>query len=206
MRQDLEITIDIANLGDSTGIHNILKKNLIEIRDIEKITRKQRKDLEDKGFLRKEVGIEYYKNLINDPFTDIYIAKNNDGIIVGFATIYRKKYTIIKVRDIIGNLSFENEKTKDLLLNEESEFTYLDQISVFPEYKRKGIGTTIFQKALKTINTPIVAFIVEKPLFNKVSIYWHENNGFEFSGISGGKYKGKPFKFQIFINWNQKEH
>ncbi|MFX0002643.1 MAG: GNAT family N-acetyltransferase [Candidatus Hodarchaeota archaeon] len=206
MTQDLKITIDIANLEDSLGIHNTLKKNLIEIRDIEKITKKQKKELEDKGFLRKEVGIEYFRNLITNPYTDIYIAKINDGTIIGFATIHKKKYNIIKVRDVIGNLSFENEKSKDLLLNEETEFAYLDQISIFPDYKRKGIGTAIFQKALKSINTPIVAFIVEKPLFNKASAHWHENNGFKFSGISGGKYKGKSFKFQIFIHWNQKEH
>ncbi|MHA2123549.1 MAG: hypothetical protein ACW990_20315, partial [Promethearchaeota archaeon] len=68
----------------------------------------------------------------------------------------------------------------------------------------KGIGTAIFQKALLKINTPVVAFIVEKPLFNKASVFWHENNGFEFSAISDGEYKGKDFKFQILIHWNNR--
>ena len=206
MREELKIKINIARLQDSSGIHNALKKNLMEIRNVDKITKKQRLELEDKGFLRKEVEIEYYINLINDPYTDIYVAKNTEGTIIGFATVHKKKYNISKVRDLIGNLTFENEKTRDLLVNEEVEFTYLDQISIFPEYKRKGIGTAIFQKALKTIDTPIVAFIVEKPLFNKASVNWHEKNGFKFSAISEGKYKGKPFKFRIFIHWNEKNH
>jgi len=78
-------------------------------------------------------------------------------------------------------------------------------VSILLEWKRKGVGTTIFQEALLKSNTPVVAFIVEKPLFNKASIYWHEHNGFEFSAINNGEYKGKAFKFQIFIHWNQKE-
>ena len=101
-------------------------------------------------------------------------------------------------------ISFENQKSKELLLKEETRFSYLDQVSIFPEYKRKGIATAIFQQALLKLNTPIVAFIVEKPIFNKASVYWHENNGFEFSAISDGEYKGKEFKFQIFIHWNKR--
>ena len=149
--------------------------------------------------------IEYYEKLIEEPNTDIYIAKTNTGTIIGFASIHRKKYDIIKVRDVIGKLSFENERTKDLLLNDEIEFAYLDQVSILPEFKRNGIGTAIFQNALLEIDTPVVAFIVEKPLYNKASVYWHENNGFEFSAISGGEYKGKSFEFQVFIHWNKKE-
>ena len=58
--------------------------------------------------------------------------------------------------------------------NESTEFAYLDQVSILPEFKRKGVGTAIFQKALLKLDSPVVAFIVEKPLFNKASIYWHE--------------------------------
>ncbi len=203
MTEKIDINVGIASLEDAQGIFDALKQNLIEIRNVDEISEKQRKELEYEGFLRKEVDIGYYKKLIEDPFIDIYVAKDNNGKIVGFASIHRKKYNIIKVRDVIGNLSFENEKTKDLLLNEKSEFAYLDQVSIFPEYKRKGVGTAIFQKLLSLIDTPVVAFIVEKPLFNKASIYWHEYNGFEFSAISDGEYKGKAFKFQIFVHWNK---
>jgi len=201
----LKSNIKIASVEDARGILNALKQNLIEIRDVDEISQKRRKRLEEEGFLRKEVDIEYYKELIEDPDIDIYVAKNDDGTIIGFASIHRKKFDIIKVRDVVGNLSFENKKTKDLLVNEKTEFAYLDQVSILPEYKRKGVGTAIFQKGLLKINTPVVAFIVEKPIFNKASIYWHEHNGFEFSAISNGEYKGKAFKFQIFIHWNQKE-
>lgn len=203
MTKKIDIKVKAASIEDATGIYNALKQNLIEIRDVDEISKKKRKELEDEGFLRKEVDIEYYKKLIKAPNIEIYVAKNNDGQTLGFASIHTKEYDIIKVRDVIGNLSFENERAKDLLLNEKIEFAYLDQVSILPEYKRKGVGTVIFQEALKKIETPVVAFIVEKPLFNKASIYWHEYNGFEFSAISDGEYKGKAFKFQIFVHWNK---
>ena len=196
-------TVKIASLEDAEGILNALKQNLIEIRDVDDIPQKQVKKLEEKGFLRKEVTIEYYQELIEDPDIDIYVAENEAGNTIGFISIHRNKYNIVKVRDVIGNLSFENKKAKDLLLNENTEFAYLDQVSILPEYKRKGVGTTMYQEALLKITTPVVAFIVEKPIFNKASVYWHEHNGFELSAMSDGEYKGKAFKFQIFIHWNK---
>ena len=108
----MKSNIKIANVEDAEGILNALKQNLIEIRDVDEISQKQRKKLEEEGFLRKEVDIDYYKNLIEDPNIDIYVAKNDDGTIIGFASIHRKKYDIIKVRDVVGNLSFENKKNK----------------------------------------------------------------------------------------------
>ncbi|MFX1309398.1 MAG: GNAT family N-acetyltransferase [Promethearchaeota archaeon] len=206
MIKNIKISVNIASSEDALGIHEALKQNLIEIRDFDEITKKRKKELEKEGFLRKEVGIEYYRDLINEPHTDIYVAKDNEGKIIGFASIHKKKYNIIKVRDVVGNLSFEDEKSKELLLNEDTEFAYLDQISILPKYKHKGIATAIFKKVLSKIETPIVAFIVEKPLFNKASLDWHKYNGFDFSAISGGEYKGKTFKFQILIHWNKKNH
>lgn len=201
----MKSNVKIADIEDAEGILKALKQNLIEIREIDEISQEERKRLEDEGFLRKEVPIEYYIDLIKDPNVDIYVGKNEEGKIIGFASIHRKKYDIVKVRDVIGELSFENERSKELLLDTNTEFAYLDQLSILPELKRKGIGSVIFQQALSNIETPIVAFIVEKPIFNKASLYWHEHNGFEFSAISGGEYKGKEFKFQIFIHWNKKE-
>ncbi len=204
MTSESTINIKIASIDDAEGILNALQQNLIEIRDVDEIPQKQRKKLKEEGFLRKEVDIDYYKELIEDLDIDIYVAKNKTGKIMGFISIHRNKYNIVKVRDVIGNLSFEDKKTNHLLLNEKTEFAYLDQVSVLPEYKRKGVGTTMYQEALLKITTPVVAFIVEKPLFNKASVYWHEHNGFEFSAISDGEYKGKAFKFQIFVNWNKR--
>ena len=204
-RHKYDGTVDIATLEDAKGIHIALKQNLIEIHDFDKITEKERESLEDDGFLRKEVGIDYYEQLIEDPNIDIHVARNNNDKIIGFASIHKKKYDIIKVRDVIGELTFDDAKTKDLLLDENIEFAYLDQVSIFPEHKRKGVGTAIFQKALLSLDTPVVAFIVEEPLMNKASIYWHENNGFKYNATSGGEYKGKSFKFQIFIHWNRKD-
>jgi ribosomal protein S18 acetylase RimI-like enzyme len=205
MVKKLAINVSIGRFEDTPGIYNVFKQNLVEIRDIDETVQKQKIKLENQGFLRKEVGIEYYENLINGSNTQIFVAKDQEGNILGFASFHIRNYDIVKVRDVIGNLSFENDRTKDLLLNNDTEFAYLDQISILPEYKHKGIATTIFKKALLEIHTPIVAFIVEKPLFNKASIYWHKHNGFEFSAISDGEYKGKMFKFQIFVHWNKIE-
>jgi ribosomal protein S18 acetylase RimI-like enzyme len=201
----LKSNVKVATIEDAEGIFNALKQNLIEIRDIDEVSQKERERLEDEGFLRKEGSIEYYINLIEDPNIDIYVDKTDEGKIIGFVSIHKKNYDIVKVRDVIGEISFENEKSKELLLNTATKFDYLDQVSILPEFKRMGIGTTIFQKALMNLDNPVVAFIVEKPIFNKASVYWHEHNGFEFSAISGGEYKGKEFKFQIFIHWNEKK-
>lgn len=205
MPHKITFNVEKASVEDVAGIHIALKQNLLEVRDFHLIKKKKRQKLEKQGFLRREVGIKYYNNLIRDSNSQIYVAKDKNGNIIGFVTIFRKKYDILKVRDSLGNLSFKDDRTKELLLNKGTEFAYLDQISILPEFKRKGVGTAIFQKVIKSIDTPIVAFIVEKPLFNKASIYWHESNGFEFSGISNGEYKGKKFKFQIFIHWNDKK-
>ena len=194
--------IQIASLDDVSGVHQALKQNLIEIRDVDKITEEQKESLEKKGFLRKEVDEKYYKKLIENPYVDIYIAKEENGVIIGFASIHKHIYDVRKVRDVLGNLITENTKTRELLLNEDKEFAYLDQISILPEYQRKGIGTKIIKKALEDLNTPIVAFIVEVPIKNLASIYWHEDNRFKLEAISDGEYKGKSFKFLIYINWN----
>jgi len=59
-----EVTVQIASLKDSSGIHNALKQNIIEIRDFDEITDEQRKELEERGFLRKEVDEDFYIQLI----------------------------------------------------------------------------------------------------------------------------------------------
>ena len=200
----MKVIVNIAELQDAKGIHNTLKANLIEVRDVDEIPEEQRKYLEDHGFLRKEVEIDYFKKLIQDPNCDIYVAKNNNGDIIGFASIHKHKYDIRKVRSVLDNIYSDDEKTKELLINENKEFAYLDQISILPDFKRKKVGTLIMNKILDNIAVPIVAFIVEVPLANIASARWHKHNGFEFSAISGGEYKGKEFKFQIFIHWNKK--
>ena len=125
MIQKSTIYIEIANRKDVEEIINVLKQNLIKIRDIEEISKEKRKKLEKEGFLRREVDVEYYTKLIDDPDAEIYVAKNNDKKIIGFASIHRRKYDIVRLRDVIGDLFFEDEKTKDLLLNENIEFAYL---------------------------------------------------------------------------------
>jgi len=204
MTQNLIYNVELASLEDSQGIYNTFKLNLFEMKNVDEISKNQKKELEQAGFLRKEVDLNYYIKLIEDPIIDIYVAKKNSGEIIGFVSIFTKKYCILNVRDITGNFSFKNNKSKDLLLNEKTEFAYLDQVSILPEFKRKGIGTAIFQKALLKLDIPVVAFIVEKPLFNKASAYWHKYNGFKFSARNEGEYKGKSIKFQVYIHWNGK--
>ena len=196
--------IEIANLEDVIDILNIVKQNLIQVRDINRISEESKRELEEQGFLRKEIDKEYFENLITNSNSDIYIAKNKDNNIIGFASFHKKNYNIEKVRDITGNFFLKNDLTKELFHNDTKAFAYLEQISVLPEYKSQGIGTAIFQTILSKIDYPIVAFIVEKPILNKASREWHIYNGFEFVGTNISEYKGMDFKFQIFVNWNKK--
>lgn len=200
----MEVIVNIAELQDAKGIHNTLKANLIEVRDVDEIPEEQRKYLEDHGFLRKEVEIDYYKKLIQDPNCDIYVAKNNNGDIIGFASIHKHKYDIRKVRSVLDNIHSNDEKTKELLINENKEFAYLDQISILPDFKRKKVGTLIMNKILDDMAVPIVAFIVEVPLTNIASARWHKYNGFDLTATSDGSYKGKKFQFWVYIHWNKR--
>ena len=189
--KNLEVTVQIASLRDSSGIHNALKQNLIEIRDFDEITEEQRKELENRGFLRKEVDEDFYVQLIQDVNKKIYVAKNKRGDVIGFASIYNNENNIKTIRKTLQNLYIKDKEILDLLVNEKREFAYLDQISIVPEFKRKGVGTTILEKALVEINIPLVAFIVKLPLMNKASALWHEHFGFE--------YKGEKFEWLIYI-------
>ncbi len=196
------INIEIASLEDAPGVYNALKQNLIEIRDFDKIPKKQRKYLETHGFLRKEVDVTYYEQLIEDPYIDIYVAKNNSGDILAFASIYKDKFNIYNFRTTLDNLYTDDEDIKELLTTEETKFAYLDQISVIPKFKRKGVGTDILKKILTDSEVPIVAFIVDAPLANKASALWHEYNDFKLEATCDGEYKGKKFLWSIYIHWN----
>lgn len=194
-----EVVVQIASLKDSSGIHNALKQNLIEIRDFDEITNEQRKELEERGFLRKEVDEDFYIQLIQDVNKKVYVAKNERGDVIGFASIYNNESNIKTIRKTLQNLHIEDKEIVDLLVNEKREFAYLDQISIIPEFKRKGVGTTILEKALLEINIPLVAFIVKLPLLNKASALWHERVGFERVGTGDGDYKGQKFEWLIYI-------
>jgi len=74
--------IEIANLEDVIGILNVVKQNLIQIRDITRSSEESKRELEEQGFLRKEIDKEYFENLITNSNSDIYIAKNKDNNII----------------------------------------------------------------------------------------------------------------------------
>jgi hypothetical protein len=202
MKEKLDVTVEVASLEDAPGVYHAFKQNLIEIRDFDEIPKKQRKYLEDHGFLRKEVDIKYYERLIEDSATDIYVAKITSGEIIAFASIHKNKFNIYNFRTTLDNLYVDDKKIKELLTTEETKFVYLDQISVFLEYKRKGVATLILKKILVDVDLPVVAFIVDLPLANKASSYWHENNNFKLGATCDGEYKGKTFQWSIYIHWN----
>ena len=202
---NMEIIVELATLKDSSGIYNALKRNLIEISDFDKIPKKIRNELEEKGFLRKEVDEEYYKELIENDFCDIYVAKNKDGKILGFASLHKNEFNVKNFRSTLDNLYIIDSEIEDLLTSESSKFVYLDQISILPDYKRKGVASKIISEVLFNIDYPIVAFIVEKPLANKASALWHEHCGFELVGTCDGSYKGKKFEWKIYLNLNKEK-
>ncbi|MFX1597063.1 MAG: GNAT family N-acetyltransferase, partial [Promethearchaeota archaeon] len=179
MPQKFDLTIGIAKLEDALGVYNALKQNLIEIYDINIIPKKQRERLEHQGFLRRKLDVKRYEKLILDPTIDIYVAKNKKRDIIAFASIYKNQYNIYNFRTSLDNLYTNDKNIRVFLTSENSKFVYLDQISVIPEYKRKGVGTAVFEKILMDTELPVVAFIVEAPLANKASALWHEHIGFE---------------------------
>jgi ribosomal protein S18 acetylase RimI-like enzyme len=203
MKHELKYKIVIADTPDAEGILKALKANLVEIEDIDNISDKQKRNLEEKGFLRKAVDIDYYLESIKDPTTDIYVAKENDNHILGFASIHKNQMNIHTLRTTLDNLYINNERIKKLITEGNGGFAYLDQISILVEYKRRGIATEILKQILEDIHHPIVAFIVKKPLENKASLLWHEYNGFKLVGTADGQYKNKFFEWYVYIHFNQ---
>lgn len=194
----------MASIKDAGDIHNILMKNLVEIEDFDNLSKEERSNLEENGFLRKNVDVEYYKHLIDDPTVDVYIAKYKNKDIIGFATLHKDETDVKSVRDTTISLHIEDDLTKELLTSKNKKFAYLDQIGIIPKFQRKKIGTAILNKALEELEDPIVAFIVKVPITNKASAFWHEQNGFTLAATCNGAYKGKTFEWWIYIHWNRK--
>ena len=200
------LKISKAISADSKGIHEALLKNLIKIEDFDKINESRKKILKKEGFLRKEVEENYYSDLIRDPGCDIFVAKDGAGKIIGFASFHLNKSDIWSVRSTLSNLYVDDDKDLSLLTDKDTYFIYLDQISVIPSYKRKGIGSAIFNEASKILKGNIISFVVKLPLANSASIYWHERNGFKTIGTSDGFYKGKKLETWIFLHKFHKKY
>lgn len=202
-QNNIEFVITLANFRDAEGIHKVLMQNLVEIDDVSKLTPSQRKSLEEHGFLRKKVDLKFYTRLIKDSTVDVYTAKDNAGEVIGFATIFKHYQNVRNLRDTSIDLHVENNLINELLTANNKQFAYLDQISIMPQYQRKGIGTAILKQAMNEIKEPFVSFIVKAPLANKVSARWHEQNGFKLGATADGTYKGVTFKWAIYIHWNK---
>lgn len=201
----MDIKVSKAVSADSKGIHEALVKNLIKIENFDEISEKQKKILKKEGFLRKEVKENYYSDLISDPTCEIYVAKDGAGKVIGFASFHLNKSNIWSLRSTLKNLYVDDHEDLALLTDENTNFIYLDQISVIPSYKRKGIGSAIFNEASSILMEGIVSFVVKLPLPNSASIYWHERNDFKTIGTGDGFYKKKKFEWLIFLHMHHKE-
>ncbi|MHA1670697.1 MAG: GNAT family N-acetyltransferase [Promethearchaeota archaeon] len=195
------IHVELAKENDAQEIHAVLLENLIEIDNIDDLSSVYKRKLEKNGFLRKEVGVDYYKKLIQDESINIYIARNNSEDIIGFGSIYENQHDVRQFRSTLDNIYTDNEKTMKLLTESDHRFAYLDQVSISTKYKRRGVGTAIFNEMLLNLNVPIVSFIVEIPIANKASVKWHEHLGFDLAATCDGNYKSKKFKWWIYIFW-----
>ncbi|MHA1584605.1 MAG: GNAT family N-acetyltransferase [Promethearchaeota archaeon] len=187
-----------AKEEDSSGIHKVLLKNLVEIKDVNSLTQKEKDLLKEHGFLRKEVPESYYLNLIKDPEVSIYIAMDSRNDIIGFASFHLNKADIRKFRKSVEKIDADSPENLDLLTNSEKQFIYLDQIGVNPEFHRKGVGKLIFQKACQNFTKNIISFIVKSPLDNQASEKWHESLGFTQIATVDGKYKKSIFKWSVY--------
>lgn len=129
----------------------------------------------------------------------VYVGKDKEEI-VGFASIYRGKYNVWNFQSTLKNLYNHDKDKEKLLTDEETEFAYLDQVSVIPDYKRKGVGRAKINKIFEDFSIPIVSFIVMKPLANIASAKWHESIGFKIDGTADSNYKGKLFEWRVYIH------
>ena len=194
-----QFLISKAKEEDSPGIHKILLKNLIEVKDVNSLTPKEKELLKDHGFLRKEVPERYYSELIKDPDVDIYIAKNESNEIIAFATFHLNKTDIRKFRSSVDKIDADKPENLVLLTDQEIKFIYLDQIAVDPKCHRNGIGKLIFQTAQQNFTDPVVSFIVKSPLDNIASAKWHEKVGFVHIATVDGKYKDTNFIWWVYM-------
>ena len=194
-----QFLVSKASEEDSLGIHKILLKNLIEIKDVNSLTSEEKFILKEHGFLRKEVPESYYSDLIKDPEVDIYIAKNRSNEIIGFATFHLNKSDIRKFRSSVDKIDADKPESLELLTNLEKKFIYLDQIAVDPKFHRNGIGKLIFQNAQRNFTKPVVSFIVKTPLDNIASAKWHEKVGFTKIVTVKGEYKDTKFKWWVYL-------
>ena len=197
--QTEQFLVSKANEEDSPCIHKILLKNLIEVKDVNSLTPKEKEMLKEHGFLRKEVPESYYLGLIKDPEVDIYIAKNSSNEIIGFATFHLNKTDIRKFRSSVDKIDADRPESLDLLTDSDKKFIYLDQIAVDPKFHRNGIGKLIFQNAQQNFTKPIVSFIVKTPLDNIASAKWHEKVGFTHIATVDGKYKDTKFNWWVYV-------
>ena len=188
-----------ATEEDSAGIHQILLKNLVEVKDVKSLTPKEKSLLKEHGFLRKEVPESYYLGLIKDPQVDIYIAKNKSKEIIGFGSFHLNKASIRNFRSSVDKIDTDKPENLDLLTNSKKKFIYLDQIAVDPKFHRNGIGKLIFQKAQQNFTKPVVSFIVNTPLDNLASAKWHINVGFSQIAEVKGKYKATNFNWHVYL-------
>ena len=188
-----------ADEADSQGIHKILLKNLIEVKNVNSLTSKEKEMLKEHGFLRKEVPESYYLELIKNPEVDIYIAKNSSNEIIGFATFHLNKADIRRFRSSVDKIDTNRPENLDLLTDSYKKFIYLDQIAVDPKLHRNGIGMLIFQTAQQNFTDPVVSFIVKNPLDNVASAKWHEKVGFTHIATVDGKYKDTKFNWWVYL-------
>ena len=105
------IHVELAKENDAQGIHDVLLENLIEIENIDDISSSHRTKLEKQGFLRKEVGIDYYKKLIQDESIKIYVARDHSGIIIGFGSIHENQHDVRQFRSTLDNICTDNKRT-----------------------------------------------------------------------------------------------
>lgn len=76
-----------------------------------------------------------------------------------------------------------------------NDFVYIDRIIVNPVYRRKGIGSKLYQHLVVVGNSPLVCEVAIKP-FNEESILFHEKLGFKSVGefSANGKKLNRMYK------------
>tara|TARA_Y100000766_G_scaffold151273_1_gene130029 strand:- start:24 stop:527 length:504 start_codon:yes stop_codon:yes gene_type:complete len=158
----------------------IIKKfsNLIEKNFLEQIFLINQENIPEVGSLS---SITELKNLIKLSSINYYVIFENK--VIGFMICFRERSDYKSM-----NYKFFCKK--------ETKFLYIDRIAIKNEYRRKGIGKSLYKK-LDSIandkNLPLCCEVNTEPL-NDVSIRFHKDFGF----YEVGEYNFKDHRVAYF--------
>lgn len=142
---------------------------------------------EDDGFIIGDHSVEDFSNWIASADDKIYIAIDEETQkIVGYAVLLDNEDTRSRISNYAKNMEIIVPKFEKIVKND--NYVYLIQIAFSSGYQKQGLGSQLMRFIILKESKPIISYVMEKPLLNKPSIYFHLKNGFIVVGHYLGEY------------------